>query len=109
MIVWTCELTPEALANFSQGLERSDNPGTNVGREVSNAESVGKIDKFHNPFRVAASNELFLPRVVAALQPWAEIGQRLRRTSQRTLQQRRTSLFYPLLDVRLIRWLDSPH
>jgi|GEM_PF-3496399 len=67
-------LTPKAFANFSPGFERSENPGIIIKRKT-NPEGVRQLP---NPFRVQ-SYFLPRPRVVAALQPWAEIGQRLRR------------------------------
>jgi len=42
------ELTPKALANFSPGLERSDNPGA-VSLARGNPERVCELP---NPFRV---------------------------------------------------------
>jgi hypothetical protein len=71
--VWP--FTPKAFANFSPGLERSDNPGLTALLGINNAESVRKLA---NSFRVENASR-YLPRVVAALQPWAEISERLRR------------------------------
>jgi hypothetical protein len=34
------EITPKAFANFSPGLERSDNPGTYETKKKFNAESI---------------------------------------------------------------------
>jgi hypothetical protein len=45
--VWP--FTPKAFANFSPGLERSDNPGVTALLGINNAESVGKLA---NSFRV---------------------------------------------------------
>src|SRR5919205_2319637 len=65
-------LTPKALANLSPGLERSDNPGY-IRKITDNPERVRQLA---NPFRVQAI--LFAdPMVVASLQPWAEISERL--------------------------------
>jgi hypothetical protein len=67
--------TPKALANFSPGFERSENPGY-ANKWALNPERVSPAT---NPFRVELKLESRKPRVVAALQPWAEISQRLRR------------------------------
>jgi hypothetical protein len=53
------DLTPKAFANFSPGI----------------AERVRQL---LNPFRVGR-RFLFNPRVLAALEPWAEISERFRR------------------------------
>jgi len=37
------EITPEALANFSPGLERSDNPGNNIQNRERNPEKGSAI------------------------------------------------------------------
>jgi hypothetical protein len=39
--VWP--FTPKAFANYSPGLERSDNPGITALLGINNAESVGKL------------------------------------------------------------------
>src|SRR5215204_2226439 len=72
-------LTPKALANFSPGLERSNNPGISNLNYKSNPERVRRLA---NPFRVSVHFWEFIPRVVAALQPWAEISERLRRNCE---------------------------
>jgi hypothetical protein len=51
-------------------LERSDNPGLTVKKNYSNPERV-RCER--NPFRVQRTF-FGVPRVVAALQPWAEIS-----------------------------------
>jgi hypothetical protein len=64
------------LANFSPGLERSDNPEISPSDLHTNPEGVRRE---RNPFRVDCCRYSFDPRVVAALQLWAEISLRLRR------------------------------
>jgi len=68
------ELTPKALANFSPGFEHGENPGIKNFKRF-NPE---RVPRPANPFRVSDSF-VTAPKVVAALQPWAEISQRLRR------------------------------
>jgi hypothetical protein len=67
-------LTPKAFANFSPGLERSDNPGSEH-QLLLNPERVRQPA---NPFRVESHLES-CPRVLAMLEPWARISERLRR------------------------------
>ena len=55
------ELTPKALANFSPGLERSDNPGFS---RLKSDQTVSLL--------------VFAPRVLATLEPWAKISKHLR-------------------------------
>src|SRR5215208_52158 len=67
--------TPEAFANFSPGFERSENPGTyHSSRDQT-------LKGFAAALTLSGLNLTFgfIPRVVAALQPWAEISERLRR------------------------------
>ncbi len=47
-VVMDCDLTPKAFANFSPGLERSDNPGFKI-KIYQNPERVRWAS---NPFRV---------------------------------------------------------
>jgi len=67
--------TPKALANFSPGFEQARTLGMNPKCEETLKGFVLKA----NPFRVGAVFYGF-PSVVAALQRWAGISQRLRRT-----------------------------
>jgi hypothetical protein len=69
------EHTPKALANFSPGLERSDNPGYKP-KIATNPEKGSALGE---PLQGCKARLIDDPRVVAALQPWAEISQRLRR------------------------------
>src|SRR5215217_3904436 len=69
------ENTPKAFANFSPGFERSENPGFSnikVLRTLKGFVSCGTLSAFQ-------SSLLSVPKVVAVLQPWAEISERLRR------------------------------
>ncbi len=68
------KITPKALANSSPRLERSDNLGNFAPRISMNPERVRFVA---NLFRVDSIR--VVPRVVAALQLWAEISERLRR------------------------------
>src|SRR5215203_7537858 len=71
--------TPEAFANFSPGFERSENPGTyHSSRDQT-------LKGFAAALTLSGLNLTFgfISRVVAALQPWAEISERLRRISER--------------------------
>ena len=67
--------TPKAFANFSPGFERSENPGN----KIKNNQEPCKGSQIAEPFQGLLVNLGSLPRVVATLQPWAEISQRLRR------------------------------
>src|SRR5215204_4447201 len=95
-------LTPKALANFSPGLERSNNPGISNLNYKSNPERVRRLA---NPFRVSVHFWEFIPRVVAALQPWAEISERLRRNCEclrrlfRTPRHARSALLLTALTI----------
>src|SRR5215216_1456097 len=60
-------LTPKALANLSPGLERQRQPW------------VTELESWSNPFRVKKFLVVFDPGLSLALQPWANISQRLRR------------------------------
>ena len=71
--VWN---TPKAFANFSPGLERSDNPG-NANNKALNPERVRRAANTFEGLSIVLCD----PRVVAALQHWAEISERLRRIS----------------------------
>ena len=73
--------TPKALANFSLGLERRDNPRSKLEKCI-NPERVSSAA---NPYRVDEKRSLF-PGVLALLEPRAEISQRLRRTSNCSLR-----------------------
>ena len=67
------EFTPKALANFSPGLERSDNPGVEIEIVLTLKGFAGRqtLSGFNRSIRYA-------PRVLATLEPWAEISQHLR-------------------------------
>ncbi len=72
---FSLKITPKAFANVSQGFEHSENPGTTIDKDQT-LKALGLCGV--NPFRVR--NDFSIdPRVVAALQPWAEISERLRR------------------------------
>jgi hypothetical protein len=64
--------TPKAFANFSPGLERSNNPGSWVRIKVQTLKGLGMCAA--NPFRVECFFCNATPRVLAALEPWAEIS-----------------------------------
>jgi len=69
-------ITPKAFANFSPGLECNDNPGYPIQIHALTLKGLGgwrTLTGFINCLGCA-------PRVVVALQPWAEISQRLRRS-----------------------------
>jgi len=70
-------LTPKALANFSPGLERSDNLG------VNNTIFDQTLKGFEPKQTLSGLIRFFYkyPGLSLALQPWAEISQRLRRYS----------------------------
>ena len=74
--------TPKAFANLSPGLEHRDNPGIRIAKRPLNPEGVNCCA---NPFRVENIIKR-LPRVVAMLQPWARISERLRRIVESTLR-----------------------
>jgi len=68
--------TPKAFANFSPGLERSNNPGDEFPK------CALTLKGFANRRTLSGFNDYFdvlIPRVVAALEPWAGISERLRR------------------------------
>ena len=69
------ELTPKALANFSPGLELATTLGFKI-EVVLNPERVRRVRK---PFQGITTLISYVPRVLAMLEPWAEISQRLRR------------------------------
>jgi len=46
-----------------------------------------------NPYRVNSEIELQIPRVVAALQPWARISQRLRRKYRKPTTAKKTKIY----------------
>jgi len=73
------EITPKAFANFSPGLERSDNPGTKQ-------RNVLTLKGFLSRRTLTGLNRSFSsdPKVLAALEPWAEISERLRRNFKLT-------------------------
>jgi hypothetical protein len=58
-------LTPKALANFSPGLARSDNPGA-VSLSRDNPERVCQL------LQGLMALLIVKPRVLAVLKPWAE-------------------------------------
>src|SRR6185295_13884902 len=74
-------ITPEAFANFSPGLERQRQPWVGHLTLATNPERVRQSP---NPFRVNASFFIRAPRVLAVLEPWAEISERLRRNFKLT-------------------------
>src|SRR3954452_1626267 len=80
VLVWTTVplslcLTPKAFANFSPRLERSDN----LGIGSSNFDlTLKRVRQSPNPFQGFICF-VCKPKVVATLQPWAQISQRLRR------------------------------
>jgi hypothetical protein len=61
----------------AQGSSVSENPGLVVSSFVTTLK--GLAAHMPNPFRIQRRVLLIDPRVVAALQPWAEISERLRR------------------------------
>jgi hypothetical protein len=68
-----CPFTPKAFANFSPGLERSDNPGITALLGINNAESVGKLA---NSFRVENASlylSLLCAISVSLCSPWLMI------------------------------------
>jgi|ERR1043165_3568768 len=69
--------TPQAFAIPSPGLERSDNPGKNqVFKLTLKGFALGEtLSGFKDSFWID-------PRVVATLQPWAGVSERLRRISR---------------------------
>ena len=69
------ENTPKAFANFSPGLERSDNPGG----YVYNARPT--LKGFANCRTLSGFHCLFvaIPGFSLRFEPWAEISERLRR------------------------------
>ena len=69
-------VTPKAFANVSPGLERSDNPGYVIRK---NRFSPERLNRGKNPFKGFNKRLNWYPKVVAALQPWAEISERFRR------------------------------
>ena len=71
------KITPKAFANVSPGFEQSENPGFGPFNSRVNPERV-RLER--NPFRVPTPCGLNDPRVVAALQLWADISERLRRS-----------------------------
>src|ERR1043166_4852805 len=82
---------PKALANFSPGFERSENPGYALTKFAANPERVPHV---RNPFRVVRLSFVHgLPRVLTAFEPGAEISQRLRRIFQ--------TLRHPCLSCRM--------
>ena len=70
-------ITPKAFANFSPGLERKRQPWDRVRRRAQT------LTGFANCRTLSGLSSLLEcePRVVAALQPRAEISERLRRNS----------------------------
>jgi len=73
-VVVQFENTPKAFANFSPGLERSDYPGYQIQIHANPERDRWSA----NPYRVSILVG-YKPRVLAALEPWAEISERLRR------------------------------
>jgi len=69
------ELTPKALANFSPGLERSDNPGNANQQKDRTLKGFGNWRTLSGLARYSIVN----PWVLTALEPRAGISQRLRR------------------------------
>jgi hypothetical protein len=71
-------LTPKALANFSSGLERKRQPWVNITTNLNPERVRLKTNAFSVSIFYFAN-----PGVVAALQPQAEISERLRRYEHR--------------------------
>jgi hypothetical protein len=74
-------VTPKAFANLSPGLERSDNPGISNNKDktlkgFANRRTLSGLDRNLNS----------CPRVLATLEPRAEISQRLRRYYEDSLR-----------------------
>ena len=67
--------TPKAFANPSPGLERSDNPGIEYKKTIKPRRGSSLMRTLSGFTRLFLIN----PRVVAALQPWAGVSERLRR------------------------------
>ena len=69
------KITLKAFANFSPGFERSENPGTLPNDELKPCKGSSQGE----PFQGSALVSLVYPGLSLALQPWAEISERLRR------------------------------
>src|ERR1043166_4465733 len=69
------ELTPKALANFSPGLERSDNPGFS---RLKSDQTLKGFGDWRTLSGLTVSLLVFAPRVLATLEPWAKISKHLR-------------------------------
>src|SRR5689334_9328772 len=83
--------TPKALANVSPELERSDNSGiAQYKRELT----LKGFRRERNPFKVVTAVVISDRRVVATLQLWADISQRLRRYSQAKSERVRRYCLY---------------
>jgi hypothetical protein len=74
-VVHQFEITPKAFANFSPGLERSDNPG------IRTSDTHGTLTGFRLTLSGFRRKIKLCPRVLAMLEPWAGVSQRLRRIS----------------------------
>jgi hypothetical protein len=74
-------ITPKALANFSPGLERSDNPGDVEQEFCMNPERVRRVA---NPFTVFVGYVRLPPGLSLRSNPGAQISQRLRRNQFET-------------------------
>jgi hypothetical protein len=69
------ETTPKAFTNSSPRLERKRQPWVSIQNTRYNPERVRRLA---NPYRVSIYLA-YKPKVLAALEPWAEVSQRLRR------------------------------
>jgi hypothetical protein len=73
------DLTPKAFANFSPGLEQPWEQKKEAGLTPKVLANI--TTELANAFSVAL-NVFNIPRVVARSNPWAEISERLRRTTR---------------------------
>ena len=72
-------LTPEAFANFSLGFEEREP----WDRKLNSLLTLKGFANLQNPFRVVECFLVVDPGLSLALQPWAEISERLQRYSER--------------------------
>jgi len=69
---------------FIEGLERSDNPGDHIRKDKKTLKGFGNWRTLSG----LIARYIGVPRVLAALEPWAEISERLRRLWRKTPQGR---------------------
>src|SRR5262249_373493 len=62
-----CAVTPKALANYSPGLERSDNPGLSPPHLMTNPE---RVHRAVNPFRVCREKVIDSRSGISKLRSW---------------------------------------